>query len=251
MAVIVTRPAREAARWTARLREQGIAAVALPLLAIGMPPDDQPLRRAAAAADRYGALMFVSANAVHGFFACSPAFACARAWAPGPATREALLAAGVPAGRIDAPAEDAGQFDSESLWQQVGDQLHAGDSLLLVRGGDGEGRSQGREWLAQQLAARGVRVDAVVAYTRELPRWTAEERQTARAAAGDGSPWLFSSSEAAGNLQQLLPGQDWSRARALATHPRIAAAVRALGFGTVRECRPAFEDVVASIESMR
>lgn len=251
MAVVVTRPVREAARWTARLRECGIEAIALPLLAIGTPADDQPLRRAAAAADRYGALMFVSANAVHGFFACAPRFARTRAWAPGPATREALLAAGVPAARIDAPADDAGQFDSESLWQQVSDQLHAGDSLLLVRGSDGEGRSQGREWLAQQLAARGVRVDTVVAYTRALPRWTADEQQAARAAAGDGSLWLFSSSEAAGNLQQLLPGQDWARARAVATHPRIAAAVRALGFGAVHECRPGFEDVVASIESIR
>jgi uroporphyrinogen-III synthase len=251
MAVIVTRPAREAARWAARLRERGIEAIVLPLLAIGAPPDTHGLRGVAAEADRYGAVMFVSANAVHGFFAVDPIFERARAWAPGPATREALLACAVPGVRIDAPAESAEQFDSESLWHQVRIQLGAGDRLLLVRGADAEGRSQGRDWLAQQLAAQGVRVETVVAYTRELPHWTAQKQEAARRAASDGSIWLFSSSEAAANLQRLLAGRDWSQARAIATHPRIAAAVRALGFGEVGECRPAFEDVIASIESHR
>jgi uroporphyrinogen-III synthase len=251
MPVVVTRPAREAARWAARLRDTGIDAIALPLLAIGAPADDRELRRLAAEADQFAAVMFVSANAVHGFLAVDAVFQRARAWAPGPATRDALLGAGVPAARIDAPANDGGQFDSESLWRQVHDQLGAGDSLLLVRGADGEGRSQGRDWLAQQLASQGVRVQTVVAYTRDLPHWTAQERQAASRAAGDGSTWLFSSSEAASNLRHLLQGQDWSQARALATHPRIAAAVRGLGFGHVRECRPTFEDVIASIESHR
>ena len=251
MAVIVTRPAREAARWTTQLKDRGFEAIALPLLAIGATPDMPGLRRVAADAGRFGAVMFVSANAVHGFLAANPVFDRARAWAPGPATRDALLAAGVPSDRIDAPAESAEQFDSESLWRQVHGQLAAGDSLLIVRGADAEGRSQGRDWLAQQLAEQGVSVETVVAYSRQLPQWTAQEQHAARRAATDGSTWLFSSSEAAGNLQRLLAGQDWSRARAIATHPRIAAAVRALGFGEVRECRPAFEDVIASIESHR
>jgi uroporphyrinogen-III synthase len=156
----------------------------------------------------------------------------------------------VPSEHIDAPAEDADQFDSESLWQQVGGQLHAGDRLLLVRGGDAEGRSAGREWLAQQLAARGVLVDTVVAYIRRRPSWDEAQCSSARGAAADGSVWLFSSSEAAGNLAALLPAQSWAAARAIATHPRIAQAVRALGFGSVREARPAFDAVVASIESV-
>jgi uroporphyrinogen-III synthase len=251
MAVVVTRPAQEGERWAARLRECGLDALVLPLLAIAPPRDATEVQRAASAVDRYRAVMFVSANAVQGFFSFHPAFGQARAWAPGPATREALRAAGVADERIDAPAADAEQFDSESLWQQVGTQLQAGDRLLLVRGADGEGRSQGRDWLAQQLLARGVQVDTVVAYTRQPPRWSAQQQAAARRAAADGSLWLFSSSEAAGNLQLLLPGQDWSGARALATHPRIAAAVRALGFGEVTESRPGFEDMVASIESRR
>jgi uroporphyrinogen-III synthase len=251
MAVVLTRPVHEAERWAARLRERGIEALVLPLLAIGPAPDPAALAAAAVAADRHAALMFVSANAVQGFFAARPHFASARAWAPGPATREALRAAGVPDTRIDAPAADAAQFDSESLWQQVQHQLQAGDRVLLVRGGDGEGRGQGRDWLLQQLAARGVAVDTVVAYARTAPAWDAAQHADARRAATDGSLWLFSSSEAAGHLAQLLPGQDWSHARALATHPRIAQSVRAMGFGDVRLSRPAWEDVLASIESAR
>lgn len=249
MAVVLTRAAPEARRWAGRFAGRGIDSIVLPLLAIGPPDDRAALQQAADAIDRYAAVMFVSANAVHGFVSCAPGLGNARAWAPGPATREALQAAGIAPERIDSPADDAAQFDSESLWQRVRGQLRAGDRLLLVRGADARGRSQGRDWLAAQLAAEGVQVETVVAYTRQLPAWTDAQRAQAVRAAADGSLWLFNSSEAAGNLAALMPGQDWQRGRALATHPRIAQAVRALGFGAVQETRPGFDDVVASIES--
>ncbi|MDB5913222.1 MAG: uroporphyrinogen-III synthase [Ramlibacter sp.] len=251
MRVIVTRPAQEGQRWVGRLRDRGFDALALPLLAIGPAPDPTALASAAGDAHRYAALMFVSANAVAGFFSARPAIGAARCWAPGPGTAEALRNAGVPPDRIDAPAVDAAQFDSESLWQQVQGQLRSGDRLLLVRGADAQGRSQGRDWLGQQLAASGVAVDTVSAYSRALPQWDEAQRAVARGAAADGSRWLFSSSEAAANLGTLLPGQDWSGGRAIATHDRIAQAVRALGFGEVRSSLPALQDVVASIESAR
>ncbi|MBC5781957.1 uroporphyrinogen-III synthase [Ramlibacter sp. USB13] len=251
MRVVLTRPVPEAERWAARLRERGIDALVLPLLAIGPAPDATALEQAAREADRYAAVMFVSANAVQGFFAAQPVFRQARAWAPGPATQDALRQAGVPDARVDAPAADAAQFDSENLWQQVQGQLARGDRLLLVRGGDGDGRGQGRDWLLQQLEALGVGVDIVVAYTRAAPAWSEAQRAAAREAASDGSLWLFSSSEAAGHLPALLPGQDWSRARALATHPRIADSVQRLGFGRVETTRPGWDAVLASIESTR
>lgn len=252
MPVVVTRPAQDARRWVLRLRERGLAAEALPLLAIATAPDPAALQSARAALASYAAVMFVSANAVQGFCAQGLAWpGSTRAWAPGPGTVQALREQGVPASAIDAPAADAAQFDSESLWRAVGDQLRAGDRLLLVRGADAAGRSQGREWLAEQLAAAGVRVDVVSAYRRALPAWTEVERALAARCTGPDALWLFSSSEAAGNLRQLAPGLQWGRSRALATHPRIAEAARALGFGEVRECRPAFEDVAASIESIR
>jgi uroporphyrinogen-III synthase len=251
MGVVLTRPVHEAERWAAQLRERGFEAIVLPLLAIAPAPDAQALRHAAAGADAYRAVMFVSANAAHGFFAAAPRFEHALAWAPGPATQEALREAGVPEARISAPPEDAAQFDSEHLWPLVQDQVRAGDRVLVVRGGDADGRSQGRDWLLQQLAQRGVAVETVAAYTRAAPWWSDAQRASAQRAAGDGSLWLFSSSEAVGNLGALLPGHDWSRAQALATHPRIAQAAQALGFGVVRTTRPGRDAVLASIESSR
>ena len=69
--VIVTRPAREAAHWVEQLGARGIAAVALPLIAIG-PCTDAAARRALhearAGIAGYRAVMFVSGNAVAHFF---------------------------------------------------------------------------------------------------------------------------------------------------------------------------------------
>jgi uroporphyrinogen-III synthase len=251
MAVVVTRPLPEALRWAERLRERGHDPLVLPLLEIGPPPDDSGLRQAVAQIERFAAVMFVSANAVHGFFAVAGRVDLPRAWAPGPGTAEALRSAGVPASKIEVPADQASRFDSESLWARVHEQVRPGDSVLIVRGADAQGRSQGREWLAQQLSAAGVQVAIVVAYARRAPAWNAQQVAAAQRAAQDGSLWLFSSSEAAHQLAHLLPHQDWSRAQALATHPRIAQAVRQLGFGAVHAARPAFDDVLASIESHR
>lgn len=250
MLVIVTRPAHEAADWVQRLRERGFDAQALPLITISGPPDAGALRQVWSGIDRYAAVMFVSANAVRGFFAARPADRAftPRAWAPGLGTRDALLAAGVDAASIRAPAADAAQFDSEALWAQVQGEVRAGDTVLVVRGGDAQGRGAGREWLAEQLAHQGAQVEVVVAYTRAAPQWSAAQIDTARAAAVGGT-WLFSSSEAIGNLAQALPWQDWSQARAIATHPRIAQAAHDAGFGRVIEARPPFAAVIAALES--
>lgn len=250
MQVIVTRPAHEAQDWAARLRERRFDAVALPLIDIAPAADPEPLRQAWRDISCYAAVMFVSGNAVREFFRAQPA-GCSftpRAWAPGPGTGDALLAAGVDRARIAVPAHDAEQFDSEALWAQVKSSLRPGDAVLIVRGGDGEGRGKGREWLSAQIAQSGAEARDVAAYRRAVPQWSEAERHTARGASVDAL-WLFSSSEAVANLAVLVPGQDWSRARALATHPRIAQAAREAGFGVVAEARPAFEAVVTALES--
>jgi uroporphyrinogen-III synthase len=61
--------------------------------------------------------------------------------------------------------------------------------------------------------------------------------------------WLFSSSESIGHLQALVPTAVWGKARALATHPRIAQRARDAGFGQVHECRPSVDAVVACLQS--
>ena len=257
MRVLVTRPAREAQRWVHELRLHGFNASALPLIEIGQAPDEDAVRREWARLDRYHAVMFVSGNAVDRFFALRPpSFPNwpreeTRAWAPGPGTRDALLRSGLPLASIDQPDAKAKQFDSQALWAQVAGQVKADQRALVVRGGDAAGRGSGRDWLGAQLGKRGVAVDTVVAYCRRPPHWTRAQLEVAQEAAADGSTWLFSSSEAVGNLKQELPDQGWSKARAVATHPRIAQAATDAGFGVVCLSRPTLADVVASIESIR
>ena len=259
--VIVTRPEREALQWVAALQARGIAAQALPLIAISPPTDADALQAARDHITNYRAVMVVSSNAAQHFFDQNTALALTgqaqaaiktRVWSPGPGTAHALQMLGVDAACIDQPAADAAQFDSESLWAQVQRQIGPGDAVLIVRGTEAGAHQQGtgRDWLAQQITAAGGRVDFVVAYTRGAPDWTEAQRTQARTAASDGALWLLSSSQALDNLRAALPGQAWDRAHALATHPRIAQAARALGFASVHECRPALTDVAASIESM-
>jgi uroporphyrinogen-III synthase len=256
MRVVVTRPARDAQRWVVELQRRGIDAIELPLIEIGAAVDEGAVGAAWGRLETYAALMFVSGNAADRFFRLSPDPetvwpARVRAWAPGPGTVEALLAAGVPQSAIDQPSAEAAQFDSEALWAEVSDQLRAGQRVLIVRGGNLAGQGSGRDWLGRQLQARGVVVDHVIAYSRQVPTWSDPQFDRARECMSDGSVWLFSSSEAIAHLLSLLPHGPWERARAVASHPRIRQAALDAGFGTVQLSRPALAEMVASIESMR
>lgn len=278
--VLVTRPLHDAQPWVDALRTHGLQARALPLMAIG-PCRSHEARQALAAArtavltpGRYRAVMFVSGNAAQHFFQSDPAQSAGhqallapdtRAWTPGPGTARTLQALGVPDGQIDGPLPDAAQFESETLWQQVRGQIRPGDRVLIVRGdtatalpAHANARAEiqtastagaGRDWLAARLRDAGAQVELLAVYERQLPQWTAEEQALARSAAFDGTLWLFSSSEAVANLQQLLPNQDWHAGRALATHERIAGKALQAGFGVVLRSRPALDEVLASIES--
>ena len=279
--VIVTRPARDAGHWVQQLRQAGMDAEAFPLIEIapvsGAAPV-QALQEAWQALEGYTACLFVSGHAVEHFFKGNKAFpqyARAQAaintiaindlcrippglrfMAPGPGTVAALLAAGIAAAQIDAPAADASQFDSEALWQVIGQRDWQGRRVLIVRGqsAGAEGNSSGRDWIASQWQAAGATVDFVGVYQRRAPRLNDAQMQRARQASADGSVWLFSSSEAVANLLQLagLEGVDWRCARAVATHPRIAQAARAAGWGVVVASRPALKDIrqaLGSIES--
>lgn len=257
--LLVTRPQPGATAWVRDLVAAGVRAEALPLIEIESAPMSGALHAARAGLDTYAVAMFVSGNAVAGLLGADGAAApgapalgtfATRAWSPGPGTTAALLRAGWPAAAIDAPAPDADQFDSEALWARVATQVRPGLRVLIVRGADAEGRLAGRDWLARQLQAAGAEVDQVVAYRRVAPRLDAEQHARALAAAGDGSWWLFSSSEAIENLALRLPQTHWRAARALATHPRIAATAQRHGFGRVEGTRPALPDVLASIESL-
>ena len=292
--VIVTRPAHDAGDWVRQLQHNGFAAETLPLISIAAASraaDVQAVAQAWQAIGSYAACMFVSGNAVRFFFEqnkaprqhsrglyainnvasqfLEPLPPTLRFMAPGPGTAAALLAAGVPAGQIDAPPLDADQFDSEALWKVVGQRDWRGRRVLVVRGVTGQAEEaseageisatverlavpSGRDWITRQWQAAGGEVDFVGVYERRAPSWTPTQVQRARVASADGSVWLFSSSEAVLHLSHLpgLEGVDWHRAVAVATHPRITATVRAAGWGVVAESRPALNDILSTLRSI-
>ena len=278
--VIVTRPAHDAAHWVDELTKSGFEAAALPLIEIG-PASGQFNTHALGDAWQhlgdYTACMFVSGNAVEYFFKQNRAAehksiaqeainsiaiqdletipVGLRFLAPGPATAAALLAAGVPAGQIDSPPLGAGQFDSEALWHVVGQRVWQDTRVLVVCGqtsNAAQPAAAGRDWLAQQLRAAGAQVDALAVYQRRVPQLTPTQLELAQAASQDGSVWLFSSSEALVNLlkQPGLAAVNWGKARAVATHPRIAQAVRAAHWGVVQESRPLLADITGALRSI-
>ena len=183
MRLLVTRPRDQAERWLTRLRAKGVDAQALPLIAIGPPGDDAPLREAWARLADCGFVMFVSVNAVAGLFAVRPPGAAwpaaTLAGCTGPGTSAALHAHGVPAACIAEPPPEAAQFDSEALWHVIGARPWRGVRAIVVRG---EG---GRDWLAEQLAAQGAQVTFVEAYRRSLPVLGDDERALLQQAGND------------------------------------------------------------------
>jgi uroporphyrinogen-III synthase len=249
MRVIVTRPLAQAAAWVDALKALGCDAQALPLIDIAAVGDTGPLHRAWSTLAQYSLVMFVSANAVQHFFALASSAgswpAGVRAGATGPGTSAALRTAGVPEAAVVEPPADAASFDSEALWARLAHEDWMGRKALVVRGEDG------RDWLAEALRARGAAVDFVAAYRRLAPQPDAVGRRLLADAQAQPSQhvWLFSSSEAVGHLARLVPQADWSGAAAMASHPRIAAAARAAGFGRVELIEPSPTSVAQAIEA--
>lgn len=249
--VLVTRPQPQADEWVAKLAQRGLAAVALPLLAIAPAADAAAVSAAWRLLPSLALVMFVSPNAVQRFFALRPAgqpwLAGLIAAGTGPGTRQALARQGVPEASIRTPgAHDpayAGPFDSEALWQRLAGEPWTGRQALIVRG---EG---GRDWLADSLRQHGAQVHFVEAYRRTgaVPQGAGLAALQAALQAPLAHLWLLSSSEALGHLAQLLPDQAWAGHQALATHPRIAQAARTLGFGVVGLATPTPDGVAQAV----
>jgi len=245
MRVLVTRPRPQAIPWVEALRAQGVDAHALPLIEILPPPDTAALSAQWLGLADHALVFFASPNAVERFFAARPPAvpwpAGLPAAAPGPGSAQALRDAGV--ARIVEPVQ-AARFDSEAVWSRIEAWPWQGASVLVVRG-DG-----GRDWLAERLRSRGAQVRFVQAYARAMPAPTQQEQRLLREAleAPQAHVWHFSSAQAIDHLEHLVADTDWSHARAIASHPRIAERARALGLGIVLEAPPTVHAVVAALQ---
>lgn len=226
----------------------------------------------------YSAWVFVSRSAVVHFFnllrdsnlIAPTQTAC---WATGQGTAHTLKAYGVTSERIISPPTDAAQFDSAQLWASAAAHISANQRVLFIRGVDTpaltcaanlcdgtaisikpfkstqQNSRSGSSWLMHKLVENAVHVDYLDVYTRELPAWGPDQLSLARSARTAPFIWIFTSSLAAVHLAQLLPTLDWSRARALATHDRIAASLKELRFGVVQTSRPSIKDMISSLKS--
>ncbi len=238
--LLLTRPRPQADAWLQRLAALGVEVRSLPLIEIAAADDEGAAAREAWALLPQARLaMFVSPNAVTHCFEARPS---AMSWPAGvlaatvgPGSAAALRAAGVPEALIVQPPADSPSLDSEHLWPELVGHEWQGRLVLMLRG-DG-----GREWLAERLRECGAEVRGLSVYRRRCPSLDkAEQRLLAQAL---GAPaqhvWLFSSAEAIDHLQALAGAAvDWTAARAIATHERIAARARRLGLGHVVLARP-------------
>lgn len=248
--ILVTRPREQAPAWVQALQDGGFDAVALPLIEIGAAADVSAVHAAWERLAGMDFVMFVSANAVERFFAARSAGPVwpqgLRAGATGPGTASALAAVGLSPAQVIAPAPDAATFDAEALWQRIAAWPWQGRQVLVVRG------QEGRDWLADRWRQQGASVQFVEAYRRHVPLWSDEEAAccTRALAAPERHWWLFTSSEAIGHLRTLRPHADWQASRALASHPRIAAAAERQGFGRVELTGPTLPAVLQRLREL-
>ncbi len=216
---MVTRPAKQAASLCHLIEGAGAQVRRFPLLEIADVEDNAALDSVLARLGRYHLAIFISANAVERGLA---RLAQQGGWPPGPAlaavgrrTAEALARHGL--GPVMVPT----QYDSEGLLALPDLQSLNGRSVVIFRG---EG---GREQLAEQLRARGARVDYAEVYRRVCP---APSASTLSAVAAGVDVIIVSSNQALDNLHALLDSEKLRATPLVVASARNREHARELGF---------------------
>lgn len=224
---ILTRPAGRSAALTSALAAKGWRVIECPALSI-RPAVVTPWYPVPKPGD-FDMVVFVSGAAVAGYARQLgrdvrwPATTIAAA--VGPATARAARAAfGADIAVLHPSSADAS--DSEALWEVILRQSSLPRRVLIVRG------QVGREWLGDQFRARGVTVQAHVAYEREVAAWPPETVNALKTMAANGvrPVWLLTSAEGIGatlDQAQLHELTAWCRDSAfVVTHPRLTGVLQ-------------------------
>jgi len=223
--ILVTRPARQAAGLVSQLAALGATPIVFPAIVILPPSDPAPLAKAHADLDRYDAAIFVSSNAAeYGVPSPSRWPASVTAYATGPGTAAALMAAGLADARIPQTT-----FDSEGLLALPA-LARVRKRRVMVVGAPG-----GRDLLPRELRARGARIEFINVYERARPRL---DRRHLRALEAAPTPLisLFSSADALTNLHAVLSPPLFAHLAAndcVVSSARIAEVAHTLGFARV------------------
>lgn len=222
-AIMVTRPAHQAAKIAALIGEAGGEAVLFPAMEI-KPLEETAILAALGGLHEFSLLIFASANAVriampwilkHGGLHRN-----AKVAAIGPATAAELIKCGLP--NIITPHEG---FDSEALLGELAAIGLRGIKVLIVRG------CGGRELLGRALRSRGADVEYLECYRRAVPEGNLADLMS-RTGHDRVKACLATSSTIVGNLFAMAgtAQHDWlCRLPFFVPHPRVAAAAFSRG----------------------
>jgi uroporphyrinogen-III synthase len=218
--VVVTRPARQAARFLRLLEERGARAVAFPTIAVEAVPLAPDARRELEVG-QLDWIVFTSANAVEHAPASVPPGA--RIAAIGRATARAIEALAL---RVDAlPAAGA---DTEGLLALPAFADMTGRRVLIVKG------VGGRDALRAGLAARGAQVVIAEVYRRVPAHPVAGAVEALRRACETGHAVVaVTSAEVLESLLALAPASrvpGLLDARLVVPGERVASAARGIGW---------------------
>lgn len=222
LAVVVTRPARQAAHFIQMLRDHGATAVEFPTLAIEPVMLDAATRRALAR-DTFDWVVYTSANAVEHSLPQLGKPTSAQVGAIGRATARALADAGIQVHAL--PVSGA---DSEGLLAHPGLAEARGQRILIVKG------IGGRDALRTGLASRGALVTTAEVYRRARPAPSEQALEDLGRAQDAGTAVAtVTSAEVLESLLELAPEARyrWLRdAPLLVPGERVAAEARRLGW---------------------
>jgi uroporphyrinogen-III synthase len=247
VAVLVTRPAQQAAPLCHLLETEGATAIRLPSLEIKPCADRQELMTRLGPIEAFDLVIFTSANAVifgaqllnqrRGF----------KLAAIGPATARAL-------DHLDyrSTLTPASGFSSEQLLLHPELQRLTDRRVLIVKG------LRGRDLLRAQLAERGAQVMVAEVYQRETAKHTPEDLAVLEARFARGAIKVITATSveiAAGLLALATPAlrRDFDRVHWLVPSARVAAALRERGVAApILQADSAEDhDLVAAIKRWR
>lgn len=222
VAVVVTRPRAQAARFAGLVRDAGATPILLPALEIE-PVELDAAARARLVPDDYDWTIYTSANAVECSLRRLPRPARTRVAAIGRATARALEEHGVAV-----QAVPAGASESEGLLALEAFAAPAGRRILILKG------AGGRRLLREELARRGAEVVTGDVYRRVAAVPDAAALAAIEAAGACGL--LVVAATSAESLEALLDAVPDARlprlreATLLVPGERVAAAARVLGW---------------------
>jgi uroporphyrinogen-III synthase len=249
--IVITRPAGEAQRLAALIRDAGGVPLLYPAIEILDVPDPSALDGVIDRLHDFNLAIFISPSAVEKAMTritarrtLPSALRCA---AIGPGGVRALQHFGVndviaPELRPELPLRQ-GRYDSESLLASSYMQDVRGQRIVIFRG------NGGRDLLGDTLTERGARVEYAVCYRRGKPTWAADALDQARQHTHIAAV-IVTSSEGLRNFYDLAgpAGQTWLRQTPIVVpHPRIAAAARELGMTWVVEAESGDDALVRAL----